>query len=259
MHIIDAHFHWWPRSIFDKLCKRKRIPEGARQPARRLRLHAPQRERPASQLLGRVVRSRRAVRRHGQARPSRRRGLLDRPVRGRLLRHAGGGRPRLRADVERGDGRRAEEISRQAVGQRGGAAAGHQGRDRGGRRRGQPARPDGRQPARLDRRRSAHRRRAAGAVLRPLREARAAGVPASDRRDLPGHARRLRRRAAPQPRPRHRGQRRRHAAHSVRHDGAAPQAQARTCRTPAAPCPTRPAAWTRTPRPPSCRGRCRTT
>ena len=23
MHIIDSHFHWWPRSIFEKLCKRK--------------------------------------------------------------------------------------------------------------------------------------------------------------------------------------------------------------------------------------------
>ena len=22
MHIIDSHFHWWPRSVFDKLCKR---------------------------------------------------------------------------------------------------------------------------------------------------------------------------------------------------------------------------------------------
>ncbi len=27
MHIIDAHFHWWPRSIFDKLCKRKEFPK----------------------------------------------------------------------------------------------------------------------------------------------------------------------------------------------------------------------------------------
>jgi aminocarboxymuconate-semialdehyde decarboxylase len=26
MHIIDAHFHWWPRSIFDKLCKRTEFP-----------------------------------------------------------------------------------------------------------------------------------------------------------------------------------------------------------------------------------------
>jgi len=26
MHIIDAHFHWWPRSIFDKLCKRLEYP-----------------------------------------------------------------------------------------------------------------------------------------------------------------------------------------------------------------------------------------
>ena len=26
MHIIDSHFHWWPRSIFDKLCRRKDYP-----------------------------------------------------------------------------------------------------------------------------------------------------------------------------------------------------------------------------------------
>src|SRR3984957_9725575 len=26
VHIIDSHFHWWPRSIFDKLCKRKEFP-----------------------------------------------------------------------------------------------------------------------------------------------------------------------------------------------------------------------------------------
>jgi aminocarboxymuconate-semialdehyde decarboxylase len=27
MHIIDSHFHWWPRSIFDKLCKRESFPK----------------------------------------------------------------------------------------------------------------------------------------------------------------------------------------------------------------------------------------
>ena len=27
MHIIDSHFHWWPRSIFDKLCKRNDFPK----------------------------------------------------------------------------------------------------------------------------------------------------------------------------------------------------------------------------------------
>jgi aminocarboxymuconate-semialdehyde decarboxylase len=27
MHIIDAHFHWWPRSIFEKLCKRADYPK----------------------------------------------------------------------------------------------------------------------------------------------------------------------------------------------------------------------------------------
>ena len=26
MHIIDSHFHWWPRSIFEKLCKRNGYP-----------------------------------------------------------------------------------------------------------------------------------------------------------------------------------------------------------------------------------------
>jgi aminocarboxymuconate-semialdehyde decarboxylase len=27
MHIIDAHFHWWPRSVFEKLCKRAEYPK----------------------------------------------------------------------------------------------------------------------------------------------------------------------------------------------------------------------------------------
>ena len=26
MHIIDCHFHWWPRSISERLCKRKTYP-----------------------------------------------------------------------------------------------------------------------------------------------------------------------------------------------------------------------------------------
>src|SRR3989442_11854243 len=26
MHIIDSHFHWWPRSVSDQLCKRKTYP-----------------------------------------------------------------------------------------------------------------------------------------------------------------------------------------------------------------------------------------
>lgn len=26
MHIIDSHFHWWPRSVFDKLCKSQGYP-----------------------------------------------------------------------------------------------------------------------------------------------------------------------------------------------------------------------------------------
>jgi len=29
MHIIDSHFHWWPRSIFEKLCKAKGYPRAA--------------------------------------------------------------------------------------------------------------------------------------------------------------------------------------------------------------------------------------
>jgi aminocarboxymuconate-semialdehyde decarboxylase len=27
VHIIDAHFHWWPRSVFDKLCERTDYPK----------------------------------------------------------------------------------------------------------------------------------------------------------------------------------------------------------------------------------------
>lgn len=26
MNIIDSHFHWWPRSVFDTLCKRRSVP-----------------------------------------------------------------------------------------------------------------------------------------------------------------------------------------------------------------------------------------
>lgn len=26
MHIIDSHFHWWPRSVFEALCKRTDVP-----------------------------------------------------------------------------------------------------------------------------------------------------------------------------------------------------------------------------------------
>jgi aminocarboxymuconate-semialdehyde decarboxylase len=29
VHIIDSHFHWWPRSIFDRLCKREAFPKAA--------------------------------------------------------------------------------------------------------------------------------------------------------------------------------------------------------------------------------------
>ena len=30
MHIIDSHFHWWPRSVFEALCKRKDYPRAER-------------------------------------------------------------------------------------------------------------------------------------------------------------------------------------------------------------------------------------
>ena len=26
MHIIDSHFHWWPRSVSERFCKRKTFP-----------------------------------------------------------------------------------------------------------------------------------------------------------------------------------------------------------------------------------------
>lgn len=29
MHIIDSHFHWWPRSIFERLCRRQDYPRAA--------------------------------------------------------------------------------------------------------------------------------------------------------------------------------------------------------------------------------------
>ena len=167
MHIIDSHFHWWPRSIFDKLCKRKGYPDarGSTSAAATTTCAAPT----AAQHLNSWAEwfdLDKQFEHMDRPRPPGRRGLLDRAVLGLLLRHAGRGRPRLRHHVERGDGGRAEEISRPAVGERGGAAAGHARRHRGARRRGQPARPDGRQPAGQRRRRPAHRRRAARAVLR---------------------------------------------------------------------------------------------
>jgi aminocarboxymuconate-semialdehyde decarboxylase len=30
MHIIDSHFHWWPRSVLEQFCKRKDFPRAAR-------------------------------------------------------------------------------------------------------------------------------------------------------------------------------------------------------------------------------------
>ncbi|MGH7087489.1 MAG: hypothetical protein ACREFQ_01160, partial [Stellaceae bacterium] len=34
MHIIDSHFHWWPRSVWDELCKRKGSPRAVPNPER---------------------------------------------------------------------------------------------------------------------------------------------------------------------------------------------------------------------------------
>src|SRR3712207_6478063 len=30
MHIIDSHFHWWPRPIFERLCRRTGFPRAER-------------------------------------------------------------------------------------------------------------------------------------------------------------------------------------------------------------------------------------
>src|SRR6202140_59265 len=30
MHIIDSHFHWWPRSVLEQFCKRKDFPRAER-------------------------------------------------------------------------------------------------------------------------------------------------------------------------------------------------------------------------------------
>src|SRR5271169_148840 len=110
---------------FRQALQARGFPQIQGQPARRLRLHAPGGQWSALEFMGRVVRSRQAARIHGQPRPRGRRGLLDRSVLGRLLRHAACRRARLRADVERGDGRRAEEISGPSLGECGRAAAGH--------------------------------------------------------------------------------------------------------------------------------------
>ena len=209
MHIIDSHFHWWPRSIFEKLCKRKAIRARASiRPAATIISAAPTAVRisiagPSGSIstsssstwtasATTSTWSARSVRSRSPSPTCRSRKGRD---------YATMWNEEMAGAQKKYPGR--------AVGQRGGAAAGHQSRHRGARPRHQQARPDGRQPAGQCRRRPAHRCRAARAVLRARRTARRAAVPASDRRRLPGHARRLWRRAAPEPRPRDRGQRRR--------------------------------------------------
>ena len=171
-----------------RFCKRKTFPCAHRTTAAAT-LSAPGRRRLHPQQLDRVVRSRQAARAHGRARPPGRRGVLDRPF------------SVFFSDLPPEEGRDAaiqwnEEMAGAqkkypgpAVGERGGAAHRHPDRHRGAGRRGQPARPDGRQPAGQHRRRPAHRCRAPRAVLCARREARPAAVPASDRRGLRDYAR----------------------------------------------------------------------
>ena len=228
MHIIDSHFHWWPRSIFDKLCKRTEFPKARvnkrggydymRRQRRAASISTPGPSGSISTSSSNTWTASATAStwsaRSGRSRSS----FSDMPVEeGRDYaimwneEMAGAqkkypGRLWASAAVPLQDTRVAIEVLDDAVnrlGLMGVNLPGSVGAD-----------------ARID----AERLRA---VLRPLREARPAGVPASDRRDLPGHARRLRRRAAPEPRPRHRGQRRGDAADPVRHDGAASQAQDR--------------------------------
>ena len=192
MHIIDSHFHWWPRSVSERLCKRKTFPYAHAQRPRRLHLSAPGRRRLHPQQLDRVVRPRQAARAHGRARPPGRRGLLDRSVLGVLLRPAGARKaatprptgtrrwPARRRNIPAGSGRAprcrcadtriAIEVLDDAVSRLGLMGVNMPG---------------------CDRRRSAHRRRAARAVLCARRGARHSDVPASDRRGVRRHAGRL--------------------------------------------------------------------
>ena len=43
MRIIDSHFHWWPRSVFEALVQAQRLSPRRAQCARRLQLSAPRR------------------------------------------------------------------------------------------------------------------------------------------------------------------------------------------------------------------------
>ena len=188
MHIIDSHFHWWPRSIFEKLCKRQDFPKARvnkrggydymrrTESGQHLNSWAEwfdlDKQFEYMDSLGHRVD---VVCSIGPFSVS----FSDMPVEE--------GRDYAIMWNEEMAGAQ-KKYPGPALGQRRGAAAGHPRRHRGARRRGEPARPDGRQSARQRRRRRAHRRRAAAAVLRALREARPADVPASDRRDLPGHA-----------------------------------------------------------------------
>jgi 2-methylcitrate dehydratase PrpD len=85
MRIIDSHFHWWPRQIFDALCTRGSFPRcevnsrGGYNYVRRARTSV-------NQQLGRMVRSREAARTHGWLGHEVERGVLDRAVLDRVLR-----------------------------------------------------------------------------------------------------------------------------------------------------------------------------
>ncbi len=136
MHIIDSHFHWWPRSVSDRLCRRKSYPRAEvngrggytyyRQDGGDYILNSwaewfdLDKQLEHMDGLGHQVDVVCSI------------GPLsvyfsDLPAEeGRDARHP----------LERGDGGRAAQISRPAVGERGGAAGRHENRHRGAGRRG---------------------------------------------------------------------------------------------------------------------------
>jgi hypothetical protein len=175
MHIIDAHFHWWPRAFFDKFCKRKDYPkaspnaDGGYDYVRRqgsgqhldswAEWHDLDKQFEYMDSTGHRVD---VVCWIGPLAVS----FSDMP-----------------AEEGRDWATLWNEIMADAQKKYGGrlwASAAVPDRHRGGGRRGEPAGLDGCQPARQRRRGCAARRRAARAVLRPLREAWPAGVPASN-------------------------------------------------------------------------------
>ena len=109
MRIVDSHFHWWPRSVWDALCERKTYPRAERDGKggyRYFRTPGVAVDRRSSPWPEWFDLDKQFEHMDALGHDDRR-VRLDRAVLGALLRPAGVRRQRSRDPVERRDGRRA--------------------------------------------------------------------------------------------------------------------------------------------------------